>query len=244
MNTQIKTFLKYFMGDIGMNNEYNRVQWLKQTLSKVPKGSRILDAGAGPQPFKHLCSHLIYVAQDFGKYDGVGNNKGLQTGDFDYGTLNIISDISDIPEPDGSFDAIMCTEVLEHIPQPELAIEEFARLLRSGGHLILTAPFCSLTHFAPYHYVTGFNRYFYEYLLSKYGFEIIEIQKSGSFFDYLAQEIRRLDSVARKYTGSGLTLVDKSGVFIMLLTLRRLRTKDSGSSELLCYGYHIHAIKK
>jgi len=241
MKTMIKRLLKNFVGDVGLTNEINRSKWVRQTLKKIPEGLRILDAGAGTQQFRQFCSHLIYVSQDFGEYDGQGNKAGLQTGEFDYGHIDIISDITSVPEPEESFDAIMCTEVLEHIPSPELAIKEFARLLKDGGHLVLTAPFCSLTHFAPYHYVTGFSRYFYEHHLEKYGFHIIEIGENGNFFDYLAQELRRLDMMATKYADSRLSYLEMGLVFFLLLTLRRLSEKDTGSKELLCYGFHIHA---
>lgn len=100
---------------------------------------------------------MNYVAQDFAQYNGAGNSTGLQVGNWDQPSLDIISDITEIPEPDASFDAIMCVEVFEHLPEPIKAIQEFARLLKPNGHLILTAPFCSLTHFAPYHFYTGFN---------------------------------------------------------------------------------------
>ncbi len=243
MKTKLIEVLKTFIGDVGTNNESNRQGWLVQTLQKIPAGYRILDAGAGTQQFKYLCAHLVYVSQDFGKYDGKGNNAGLHTGDFDYKEIDIVSDITDIPEPEKSFDAIMCTEVLEHLPSPALAIKEFARLLREDGHLIITAPFCSLTHFAPYHYATGFSRYFYEYHLAKHGFQIIEIKANGSYFDYLAQEIRRLDSIANKYANSGLNILEKTFVVFLLLALRRLNEEDNGSDELLCFGYHIHAKK-
>jgi ubiquinone/menaquinone biosynthesis C-methylase UbiE len=96
--------------------------------------------------------------------------------------MNILSDITAMPEPDASFDAIMCIDVFEHLPDPIKAIQEFARLLKPGGHLILTAPFCSLTHFAPYHFYTGFNRYFYETHLSANGFKIVDLQGNGNFF--------------------------------------------------------------
>ncbi len=86
---------------------------------------------------------------DFGEYDGKGDGEALQIGEFDYGKLDIISDITSIPAPDSSFDAIMCIEVLEHLPDPIKAIQEFYRLLKPNGHLLITAPFCSLTLFFP-----------------------------------------------------------------------------------------------
>jgi Methylase involved in ubiquinone/menaquinone biosynthesis len=52
----------------------------------------------------------------------------LQTGPWDNSKLDIVSDILSIPLPDHSVDAIMCTEVLEHIPDPLGAIKEFSRL--------------------------------------------------------------------------------------------------------------------
>ena len=239
----LKQLLKNIIGNIGTDNEVNRYNWVEQTLKKIPSGLRILDAGAGTQRFRQFCSHLVYVSQDFGKYDGEGDKVGLQTGHFDYGSTDIISDIVSIPQPDESYDAILCTEVLEHIPAPELALVEFSRLLRDGGYLVLSAPFCSLTHFAPYHYATGFNRYFYEYHLEKNGFQIIEIETNGSYFDYIAQEIRRLNSVALQYANSRLSYAEKIFVMLLLLTLKRLGKRDTGSKELLCYGYHVYAKK-
>ena len=145
---------------VGTKNLSNREVWLKKTLKQIPAGSRILDAGAGERQYKRFCAHLNYVAQDFAQYNGKGDSAGLQVGNWDQSSLDIISDITGIPEPDASFDAIMCVEVFEHLPEPIKAIQEFARLLKPGGYLILTVPFCSLTHFAPYHFYTGFNRYF------------------------------------------------------------------------------------
>ena len=232
------------MTKAGTHNESTRVKWLEQALSKIPVGSRLLDAGAGEQQFKKFCSHLNYVAQDFARYDGKGDNKGLQMGSWNQNELDIVSDIVAIPEPDESFDAIMCIEVFEHLPNPLLALKEFSRLLRSGGQLIITAPFCSLTHFAPYHFYTGFNRYFYETHLSAYGFELVEIQANGNFFEYLAQEINRLPYIAEKYAKERPRLWERLALRVVLMMLERLSSKDSGSAELLHFGYHLLAIKK
>ena len=97
---------------------------------------------------------------------------GLQTQRWDNTKLDIVSNITSIPVPDASFDAIMYIEVFEHIPEPILGIKEFNRILRKGGALILTAPVCSLTHFAPYYFYNGYSKYFYKKFLQKYGFKI------------------------------------------------------------------------
>jgi 2-polyprenyl-3-methyl-5-hydroxy-6-metoxy-1,4-benzoquinol methylase len=66
---------------------------------------------------------LNYVSQDFNKYNGMGDGKSLQMKNWDQSNIDIVSDISDIPEPDNSFDAIVCVEVFEHLPDPVAAIK-------------------------------------------------------------------------------------------------------------------------
>lgn len=229
---------------VGTLNETNRIAWVKKTLKKIPRESKVLDAGAGQQQFKKFCSHLEYVSQDFAKYDGKGDKKGLQKKIWDNSNLDIVSDIISIPRPKGFFDAILCTEVFEHLPAPLSALKEFSRLLKRRGYLIITAPFCSLTHFSPYHFYSGFNRYFYETYLPKFGFRIIEIKTNGNFFEYLAQEIRRIPEVKKMYTSSF-----KRDIFetishkITLYFLDQWSKRDKGSDELLCFGYHVFARK-
>lgn len=227
----------------GTQNESNREQWVQQALATIPTGSRILDAGAGQQRYRKYCQHLQYVSQDFSRYDGKGDSTGLQTGAWQQTGLDIISDITSIPAPDASFDAILCTEVLEHVPEPLKAIREFGRLLKPGGHLILTAPFGSLTHYAPYHFYSGFNSYFYKTHLPSFGFTILDITRNGNYFDYLAQELRRLKTIAPRYTGSNLSIFDLALVYCALFVMERLCRRDQGSAELLCFGYHILAKK-
>ena len=229
---------------VGTVNEMNRLKWLEDVLKKIPSGSRILDAGAGELSKKKYCSHLNYVSQDFAQYDGVGDGKGLQTGKWDQTQIDIVSDITDLPAPDGSFDAIMCIEVFEHLPDPVSAIREFSRLLKQGGFLVISAPFCSLTHFAPYHFSTGFSHYYYEKHLSDNGFDVLEIKPNGNYFEYLAQEIRRLPEIAGKYADSSFSEDDEIAQGQLLYTLEKLSERDTGSCELLCHGWHVLARKK
>jgi SAM-dependent methyltransferase len=231
------------MFKVGTTNESVRVKWIENTLKKIPSGLTILDAGAGESQFKKFCSHLHYVSQDFGQYEGKGE-VGLHTGTWDNSKLDIVSDITAIPRPDHSFDAIMCTEVLEHVPDAVAALTELNRLLKHGGYLLITAPFASLTHFAPYHFATGFNRFFYEHHLAKFGYNIVELDLNGNYFEFVAQEVRRIKRMGKEYTGTKMSLLDKIFTHGLLLTLQRLSNKDKKSQELLCYGVHLFAQKK
>jgi ubiquinone/menaquinone biosynthesis C-methylase UbiE len=230
------------MFKVGKFNEETRVNWIEKTLKRIPEGLTILDAGAGESQFKKFCGHLKYIAQDFGQYHGDGE-VGLQTGRWDNSGLDIVSDIVNIPLPDHSVDAIMCTEVLEHIPDPVAAIKEFGRLVKPGGYLLITAPFASLTHFAPYHFASGLSRFFYEKHLPENGFRVDTLELNGNFFEYIAQENRRIKSVAKKYTGMKISLLHKAAIHINLYLLEQLSKKDKGSEELLCFGIHVFAIK-
>jgi len=224
-------------------NEQNRINWVQEQLSKLPAGFSILDAGAGEQQYKKFCGHLSYTSQDFAAYNPSSDQHGLQMNSWDYGKLDIVSDIVNIPRPDQSFDAILCTEVFEHIPDPISAIREFSRLLKPGGVLIITAPFCSMTHFAPYHFCTGFNRYFYESHLSSNGFNISSITPNGNYFSYMAQEINRMPYVAVNYNLKKLNYLGKFAISVLNKCLLKWAANDDQSSELMCFGYHVVALK-
>jgi SAM-dependent methyltransferase len=228
---------------VGTTNEAVRQEWLRKTLNNIPSGLRLLDAGAGELANKKYCTHLNYISQDFCQYEGVGDSKGLQTGSWETKHIDIVSDITKIPEPNSSFDIILCSEVLEHLPNPLKALEELHRLLKTGGTLILSAPFCSLTHFAPFHYSTGFNRYFYEYHLDNLGFELDNISTNGNYFEYLGQELHRVRAVSKQYTGKNITQFQRLAITVVLNMLEQLSKRDKGSDELLCFGYHVIAKK-
>lgn len=228
---------------VGTANKQTREQWLENRLRALPAGIRLLDAGAGEGANKKFCEHLDYVSQDFAEYLGEGDGSGLQTGSWDVGGIDIVSDITNIPEPDGTFDAILCSEVFEHLPDPVLALKEFSRLLKPGGTLLITAPFSSLSHFAPYHYYSGFNRYFYQQHLPEQGFEILQLEENGNYFEWLAQELRRLDFMAVRYSKAAMSRFERAVRDLLLKALERFSSTDSGSAEMLCFGIHVEAKK-
>jgi len=241
-----ETIKNIFLKKIKSTNLETHEKWLEEVLRNLPSGSRILDAGAGETQYKRFCTHLTYVSQDFSQYDGKGDETGLQEMSWDVSKIDIVSDIRAIPEPNQSFDAIMCIEVFEHLSAPIEALKEFNRLLRPAGYLILTAPFASLTHFAPFHFYSGFNRYFYQKWLNEFGFNIIEIVPNGNYFEFLIQEMLRINFMSKKYTSKAkrLSLCEFYAIWKVMKTLKRLSKNDSESYNALCFGYNVLSQKR
>ncbi len=226
-------------------NGKNRDSWVIGQLSRIPRGASILDVGAGEMRYKKFCTHLKYKSQDFNQYTGRGDSIGLQTGRWDTTKIDIISDITKIPVKNFSFNNILCTEVLEHVPHPEQGIKELSRVLKKGGRLILTAPFASQTHFSPYFFSTGFSRNWYKQILSEHGLAIKKIEANGNYFDYINQELLRLPLVVYKYSRFKILAYCLYLLIIpMVLGFWIVSLFSKGSEYQLCFGYHILAIKK
>lgn len=227
------------------DNVENRDAWVIKNLQELPRNTRLIDVGAGECKYKKFCQNLQYTAQDFCQYEGTGNSLGLQSADgvWDTGSIDIVSDITDIPVEDNQFDAVLCTEVLEHLPHPEDAIREMGRICKTDGVLLLTAPFCSLAHMTPYFYCTGFSLYWYQTVLEEAGFEIVEAEANGDYFTYMQQELLRLPYVIKRYTNKK-GIGTKFLVALLALGLKKYAKKKNESSELLSFGWHIRAKKR
>lgn len=174
-------------------NQRERDAWVKHAAASLPAGTKVLDVGAGPCRYRPLFSHCDYHTQDFCQYQGT--KEGVLKDEWRYGPIEYVCDVTQISVPDGSFDAVLCTEVLEHAPEPIKAIQEMARVLKPGGKLFVTAPLGSGIHQAPYHYYGGFTPYFYRRFLPKFGLEITEIKPNGGFFKHFLQESARVPGI-------------------------------------------------
>jgi len=153
-----------------------RMLWVQEQIAYLPAGTKVLDVGAGTCPYRQNFAHCEYVTQDLAQTPGLR-----------YGEIDIISDLCAIPVADESFDAILCTEVLEHVPDPIAALREMARVLRPGGKLILTAPLGSGLHQLPYHFYGGYTRQFYERYLPELALNVVSIEPNGGLFGHLVE---------------------------------------------------------
>jgi SAM-dependent methyltransferase len=222
-----------------LNNQTVRDNFVMQELARLPKGAKLLDAGAGSQRYRKYCGHLQYKAQDFGQYKsdevpGFTDSMGAGGG-YPYGPLDYTGDIWDVAEKDGFFDAILCTEVFEHIPYPVRTVAEFSRLLRPGGKLILTSPFASLRHMDPYYFYSGFSDRFYQKILSEHGLAIEKMEAVEDYYRWMAVEVAR--------TAAGHSIFAKlllAPAFLYFIS----KKATPRSVNTLCMGYHVLATKR
>ncbi len=166
----------------------------------------MLDAGAGASKYRPFFAHCRYETQDFCQYKGE-LVKYLQP-------IDHVCDITNIPLPDASLDAIICTEVFEHVVDPAAVLSEFSRLLRPGGKLLLTAPMLSHTHMEPYHFFTGFTPFWYRHWLPAEGFEIDSITPVGGLGRacvVAAMAFYNAWGMAEKRASPGRRLLSKAG---------------------------------
>ncbi|POR47347.1 FkbM family methyltransferase [Bosea psychrotolerans] len=170
---------------VHLYNPATRDAWVADRAASVEAGLRVLDVGAGTAPYKHLFAHCAYETHDFAQYDGYKGPEGTYT-EIDY-----VSDITAIPVPDNSYDVILCTEVLEHVPRPVEALAEMARIVKPGGRLFLSAPLGSGLHQEPYHFYGGYTDHWYRKFLDEFGCEVEAIEPNHGWFAHLAQECAR-----------------------------------------------------
>ena len=135
-----------------------------------------LDAGSGHAPFKQpltlQCESVTCVDIE----DRAGE-------------IDFVADLQAMPHvADGSYDFVLCSQVLEHVPRPWDAAGELSRVLRPGGVLVLTVPHLSAIHEAPHDYYR-YTPYALRALSERSGLDVVSIQPSGGLWCFLLHPI-------------------------------------------------------
>jgi SAM-dependent methyltransferase len=174
-------------------NLVRRDRWIAEQAAMLSPGTKVLDVGAGSCPYRTLFAHCDYRTQDLLPL----RSEQLRHGK--YGQIDYVSDLTSIPVSDKSFDVVVCTEVLEHHPEPIRVISELARILAPGGTLIVTAPLGSGIHQEPYHYYGGYTPWWYERFLKSAGFIDLHIEANEGSFRFFGQEALRFVQASVPY---------------------------------------------
>lgn len=194
-----------------------RNTWIENTLSALRKelqGKGCLDLGAGKKPYEKFVENLEirYTSQDFAKYEPNHLYGGLQDDSWPDTGYDIVSDILEVKAE--NFDLVLLTEVLEHVVDPVAVLKVAISCLRPQGYILMTVPFNSRMHQAPYWYASGLSEFFFRDLASNLGFECVEIIQVGDFIDYWMQESKLCLTPFVKLQGLGIWLISKAGCFL------------------------------
>jgi SAM-dependent methyltransferase len=221
-----------------------RDRWVKTQAEKSPVGSWVLDAGAGASKYRPFFAHCRYETQDFCRYEGPLVKYAEP--------VTYVCDITAIPLPSGCLDAILCTEVIEHVADPMAVVTEFARLLKPGGTLWLTSPLLSHLHMEPYHYYGGFTHYWYRHWLPRRGFTIDSVTPVGGpgrTCVYYCEALYTEWSAAERGLSTWARLVSRAfrapAKVLVHWALPRLfpRLDPWLGSKLICSGYMVVATR-
>jgi SAM-dependent methyltransferase len=128
---------------------------------------RLLDVGCGKKPYAGLFSNA-------NTYIGVDVPSTMHG----YSMVDIFASSAILPFMNCCMDGVICTEVLEHSPDPLAVLVEINRVTKAGGLLLLTAPLSEQLHEEPYDYFR-FTKYGLQVLLEKSGWKIGRIDERG-----------------------------------------------------------------
>lgn len=156
--------------------------------------------------------------------------------------VQLLSDVQALALADNTFDVVVCTEVLEHLPEPQTAIHEMYRVLKPGGTLVLTTRFLFPIHDAPHDYFR-FTRYGLQYLLRR--FEMVELKEETTTVGTLAVLLQRVGMQTQPRAGAVFR-----GVWLVAAQLMRpwsfLVGQEFGDSRrtvpvrgIMTSGYHV-----
>lgn len=244
----MQNFLKKIRrSDFFAYNLRNRDLWVAAQAAKAPSGARVLDIGAGSAPYRAVFSNCNYRTQDF-----IALNTD-QLRDGRYCKIDIVCDAMAIPVANESFDIVLCTEVLEHHPEPIKLIFEFSRILTNNGVILLTAPLGSGIHQEPYHYYGGYTPYWYRRVLPEAGFDEITIEENAGSFRHYAQESIRFMQMTRPFSMRMPLIGELIWLPCWLLLLPILAGLIPLAAKVLdrfdwekrfTVGYHVRAVKR
>ena len=221
----------------GTGTYWRKKNWafIEKYASKILPDKIVLDVGAGTGYLKPLFKDKVYISEDF----------------YPYINLDFVCDlITPPPSPirPGSVDVVLLSNVLEHISESEIFLNNIFLSLKQGGLLLITIPFLIKIHQAPYDFVR-YTHFELEYLLKKLGFELLMIESVYEPWSLVRSMLLNLySSIPDKGMRNMLARKIIRGLLRLLSVLRRLASdcqpigivqQPSLDSNPFPLGYHI-----
>jgi SAM-dependent methyltransferase len=199
---------------------------------------KVVDVGCGAQPYRALLPRgMSYVGLDIDTAEDAFGYASPDTLHFDGGRW---------PEGTRNADVVLCTEVLEHVPEPRALLKEAFAALRPGGRLLLTVPFAARWHFVPHDY-WRFTPSSLKLLLAEAGFQNVVVRARGDELTVACYKVQALllpflmpqQAGPLKATGLRLLASPTLPVFVALTALANLSLRGPGGDD--CLGYTVTA---
>jgi len=181
-------------------------RFVESVAMRLPSGNLILDAGAGESVYKKLFSHCDYKAIDL----AVGESR------WNYSNLDYVGSLHEMPIENDIFDAVLCTQVLEHLEWPRESVKEMHRVLKPGGKLYMTVPMAQNEHQTPYDFFR-YTSYGLESICKHAGFHNIQTAPFGGMWVRWAYELPRSMSL---FPPAGIRSKKPNIIGISLLPIR------------------------
>ena len=175
-----RRFKKFLLSPQGFGYTLRRYYvdcFLESQIKKFPKKFKILDLGG--EKVNYRGRFRININKIIVKYV---NQDPKSNPDY-------IADIASMPIKNNQYDGFILTEVLEHVMDPKMVIQEAYRILKKGGIGIITTPFHYPLHADPTDYYRYSDQY-YKQVLKDIGFKLIYLEFQGTWFAVLADMIK------------------------------------------------------
>ena len=203
---------------------------------------------------RYYLDKMLHDMEFYGRVLDVGGRKIRKRGDFtppadkvdSWQYLNIdassnpdyLSSADKIPVEDNFFDMVIMTEVLEHLENPEDALNEVYRVLKHNGKLVASMPFLNSIHKGPH----DFQRWLPDRLrreLQKTGFEAEKIEPMGGIAAVISDLII-------KYTYQHPTLLNRLLRKLVRIQAPLIKALDSKTQrkDIITTGFFIIAVKR
>jgi SAM-dependent methyltransferase len=194
----------------------------------------LLEVGCGDQPYRSLVPAQC-------RYVGIDQSAAKDNFEMSVNEEIILYSGETFPCADATFDALLHTEVLEHVLRYPAFLSECRRVLKTGGEMMFTVPFQARFHFAPHDYFR-YTPSALEAILKEAGFAEVEIAPRGTDVTVAAyKSVAVFFRWAYGGLGSKLLFVLTSPLTVLLLALAHLSILARLGSPDDCLGYSVKA---